>query len=305
VQTPLGSLFRFGPFQVNSVSGELLKNGNRVKLQEQPFRLLIILLENDGELVTRDDLRHRIWQDDTFVDFDSSLRVAVRKLREALDDDAESPRYIETIPKRGYRFLGPVVPEEAAAPPQAGPFSSVESALVAAIPGAAGVPKTPSAKRWVIGLMGAAVIVIGLFAYWLTRPVRPPRVLSSTQLTFDGLAKEPPILTDGSRLYFGSILGPPYGLYEVSVTGGEPALMATPNMSPFVFDRLAAIAADSSALLLQSREGYQWRGPLWVVPTVSGPGRRNKRRNIYRRRLVPWWEKDSVRQRSRPLRSEE
>ncbi|MGC1905421.1 MAG: winged helix-turn-helix domain-containing protein, partial [Candidatus Acidiferrum sp.] len=105
MQTPLSSIFRFGPFQVNSVSGELLKNGNRVKLQEQPFRLLVILLENAGEVVTRDDLRHRIWRDDTFVDFDSSLRVAVGKLREALGDDAENPRYIETIPKRGYRFL--------------------------------------------------------------------------------------------------------------------------------------------------------------------------------------------------------
>ena len=107
VQTPLGSLFRFGPFQVNSASGELLKNGNRVKLQEQPFRLLVALLENAGEVVTRDDLRHRIWRDDTFVDFDSSLRVAVGKLREALGDDAENPRYVETIPKRGYRFLAP------------------------------------------------------------------------------------------------------------------------------------------------------------------------------------------------------
>jgi eukaryotic-like serine/threonine-protein kinase len=107
VQTPLGSLFRFGPFQVNSVSGELLKNGNRVKLQEQPFRLLVALLENAGEVVTREELRHRIWRDDTFVDFDSSLRVAVGKLREALGDDAENPRYVETIPKRGYRFLAP------------------------------------------------------------------------------------------------------------------------------------------------------------------------------------------------------
>jgi eukaryotic-like serine/threonine-protein kinase len=92
---------------VNSASGELLKNGNRVKLQEQPFRLLVVLLENAGEIVTREELRHRIWRDDTFVDFDSSLRVAVGKLRDALGDDAENPRYVETIPRRGYRFLAP------------------------------------------------------------------------------------------------------------------------------------------------------------------------------------------------------
>ena len=103
--TDSGVVYQFGPFEVNSASGELLKNGRRVKLQEQPFRLLVVLLENAGEVVSREELRNRIWRDDTFVDFDSSLRVAVGKLREALDDDAENPRYIETIPKRGYRFL--------------------------------------------------------------------------------------------------------------------------------------------------------------------------------------------------------
>jgi eukaryotic-like serine/threonine-protein kinase len=120
VQTPLGSLYRFGPFQVNAVSGELLKDGNRIKLQEQPFRLLVVLLENAGEIVTRAELRNRIWREDTFVDFDSSLRVAVRKLREALGDDAENPQYVETIPKRGYRFLvvdlQTPIPGEAIAP---------------------------------------------------------------------------------------------------------------------------------------------------------------------------------------------
>ena len=271
MQTPLGSLFRFGPFQVNSDSGELQKNGNRVKLQEQPFRLLVVLLENAGEVVTRDDLRHRIWHDDTFVDFDSSLRVAVGKLREALGDDAENPRYIETLPKRGYRFLGPSARPEPAEPPPAAPLISTVS-LVA--PGAVAGLKASRAKGWAIGLTGSVVILIGLFEYWLTLPVRPARILSSTQLTFDGLSKDPPIFTDGSRLYFASVLGPPYGPYEVSVTGGEPARLTTPDMSPFYFHRLAAISEDGSELLLQSREGYLWRGPLWVIPTISGPGRR-------------------------------
>jgi DNA-binding winged helix-turn-helix (wHTH) protein/tetratricopeptide (TPR) repeat protein len=102
---PLTDRYRFGPFQVNAGAGELLKDGQRIKLQEQPFRLLVVLLEHAGEMVTRAELRSRIWQEDTFVDFDSSLRVAVRKLREALNDDADNPRYVETIPKRGYRFL--------------------------------------------------------------------------------------------------------------------------------------------------------------------------------------------------------
>jgi eukaryotic-like serine/threonine-protein kinase len=109
VQTHPGVVYQFGPFEVNIASGELLKNGRRIKLQEQPYRLLVALLENPGEVISREELRSRLWPDDTFVDFDGSLRVAVGKLREALDDNADDPRYIETIPKRGYRFLVPEV----------------------------------------------------------------------------------------------------------------------------------------------------------------------------------------------------
>ena len=105
MQTHPGTVYRFGPFEVNTTSGEIVKNGRPVRLQEQPLRLLVVLLETPGEVVSREELRIRLWPGDTFVDFDGSLKVAVRKLREALDDDAEDPRYIETIPKRGYRFL--------------------------------------------------------------------------------------------------------------------------------------------------------------------------------------------------------
>jgi DNA-binding winged helix-turn-helix (wHTH) protein/tetratricopeptide (TPR) repeat protein len=109
VQTQPGIVYQFGPFEVTPASGELLKNGRRIRLQEQPYRILVALLENPGEVISREELRSRLWPGDTFVDFDGSLRVAVRKLREALDDDADDPRYIETIPKRGYRFLVPEV----------------------------------------------------------------------------------------------------------------------------------------------------------------------------------------------------
>jgi eukaryotic-like serine/threonine-protein kinase len=99
------SSYRFGPFEAYPESGQLLKSGARVKLQEQPFRLLCLLLENQGQLVTRDTIRDYLWPQNTFVEFDASLRVAVAKLREALRDDSENPRFIETIPKKGYRFL--------------------------------------------------------------------------------------------------------------------------------------------------------------------------------------------------------
>jgi eukaryotic-like serine/threonine-protein kinase len=149
---------------------------------------------------------------------------------------------------------------------------SAASAGVVKATGSVAVRKrSPTTKRWVIGLT-AALIVIGLSAYWLALPLKPPRVLSSTQLTYDGLQKRPPVLTDGSRLFFAAMA--PFAPYEISITGGEPARLATPNMSPFFFEGLAAISPDNSKLLLQSTQAFLWRGPLWVIPTVSGPGRR-------------------------------
>ena len=130
METPAGTIYRFGPFEVNAASGELLKQGQRIRLQEQPCRLLVILLENSGRVVAREEIEKRLWEGTTFVDFDSSLRVAVRKLREALGDDADNPRYIETIPKRGYRFLGPASREADSLPPltaETSPLAKKES----------------------------------------------------------------------------------------------------------------------------------------------------------------------------------
>ena len=106
--------FRFGPFELDPDLGTLTRDGARVKLQDLPYRLLVMLVERPGEVITRDEVRQRLWPENTFVEFDNSLGVAVRKVRDALHDDAEAPHYVETIPKRGYRFLAPVkiqVPE--------------------------------------------------------------------------------------------------------------------------------------------------------------------------------------------------
>src|SRR5664279_3260685 len=100
------STLRFGPYEVNLGSGDLRKFGYKVKLQPKSFLILQALLESPGEMVTRDDLRARLWPQNTFVEFESSLNVAVRRLREALSDDAQNPIYVETVPRRGYRFLG-------------------------------------------------------------------------------------------------------------------------------------------------------------------------------------------------------
>ena len=100
--------YRFGPFELDTTDGILSRSSQRVKLQDLPFRLLVMLVEHPGEVITREEVCKRLWPDNTFVEFDRSLGVAVRKVREALDDDAEAPRYVETIPRRGYRFLAPV-----------------------------------------------------------------------------------------------------------------------------------------------------------------------------------------------------
>src|SRR6201987_1026088 len=107
VNTPRA--WRFGVFELDASTGELRRNGTLIKLQEQPARILLLLLENAGQMVTREQLRQHLWPSDTFVDFDHSLNTAVMKLREALGDSAEKPLYIETIPKKGYRFVAPVL----------------------------------------------------------------------------------------------------------------------------------------------------------------------------------------------------
>ena len=103
-----GKLVRFGVFELDLAAGELRKNGAKLRLQEQPFQVLALLLERSGEVVTREELRQKLWPADTFVDFDHGLNTAVNKLRETLGDSASSPRYIETLARRGYRFIAPV-----------------------------------------------------------------------------------------------------------------------------------------------------------------------------------------------------
>ena len=104
--------YRFGVFQLDTASGELYKHGIRIKLQDQPCQVLTVLLERVGEVVTREDLRQRLWDHDTYVDFDHSLNISINKLRDALGDVAANPRFIETLPRKGYRFLAAVSVEE-------------------------------------------------------------------------------------------------------------------------------------------------------------------------------------------------
>ena len=109
-------IFRFGLFELNTDAEQLLKTGLTVRLQPQPYRLLCLLTSQTGKVVTRDDIRTTLWTDETFVDYEQGVNFAMKQVREALDDDADNPVYIQTIPKRGYRFVqhGNAPPRESA-----------------------------------------------------------------------------------------------------------------------------------------------------------------------------------------------
>jgi Tol biopolymer transport system component/DNA-binding winged helix-turn-helix (wHTH) protein len=154
------SIVRFSIFEVDLRAGELRRNGTKVRLQEQPFQVLAMLLERPGEILTREELRGRLWPADTFVDFDHGLNAAVKRLRDALGDSAENPRFVETLARRGYRFLAPVI----------GPTDT----------GKGQSPYTPKARgHWRAALAVAIVLLVGLAAGWhaghrSAASVRPP-----------------------------------------------------------------------------------------------------------------------------------
>src|SRR5438477_2358231 len=149
------AILRFGVFEVDVRSGELRKQGARIKLQEQPFHVLIVLLQRPGEVVTREELRNQNWPADTFVDFDNSLNTAINKLREALGDSADSPRFIETLPRRGYRFITPV--------------TGVDGAAGGTAPGVGALPRNRKIAVTVAVVVLATGIAIAGGLLWRTR----------------------------------------------------------------------------------------------------------------------------------------
>jgi cholera toxin transcriptional activator len=129
-EPPACRVFRFGVFEVHEALGELRKGGVRIKLNSQPFQVLLLLLEKPSEVVTRDEMRQRLWGQDTFVDFDHGLNTAVNRIRDALNDSASVPRYVETIPGKGYRFIAPV--SSPTSTPAESPVDGLNGALVTA-----------------------------------------------------------------------------------------------------------------------------------------------------------------------------
>jgi len=250
---------RFGEFELDFRTGELHRNGAKLRLQEQPFQILCVLLEKPGEVVTREKLRDRVWPADTFVDFDHGLYTAVTKLRETLHDSSEHPRFIETLPRRGYRFIASVETVSAARMQPSG----IEEAL----------PEKPRLRRvWaltagalVFGVVGVAVAS----RLWLRGPAHATNGSAWVQITnFSDSVSQPMLSPDGHILTF--IRGPdtfagPGQIYVKMLPDGEPVQLtrdSSPKMSPVFSPDSAEIAYTSVAA-----ENH-W--DTWVVPVISG-----------------------------------
>lgn len=156
-----GQVFRFGLFEADAARHTLTRNGVRVKIQDQPFRVLLLLLENPGKIVTREDLRKALWPEGTYLDFDGSLNVILKKLRAAIDDDSENPRFVETVPRHGYRFIAPVSIEHAAPVETSG---SVE--LAAAAPNPEVRVPAQKAKPWKTLTLAVLVLLVVGSGWW-------------------------------------------------------------------------------------------------------------------------------------------
>jgi len=265
---------RFGAFELDLESRELRKSGIRIKLQEQPFLILEMLLDRQGSIVTRDELKQKLWPADTFVDFDLSLNSAVKKLRQALSDESDNPRYIETLYRRGYRFIGAVngtnghTPQ--AAERSASPTPSGEAAPSEPAPVVVPIKKDhPRSRRRLTLYLALPLLLLLAVALLMQIPPHPPKVLGYTQVTHDGLAKAD-LLTDGERIYFREIQDDRFVIGQVSVAGGESSLVPMPFENAHPGD----VAPDGSALLVGAWHGTAKDVELWSLPLPSGAPRR-------------------------------
>jgi Tol biopolymer transport system component/DNA-binding winged helix-turn-helix (wHTH) protein len=214
----ISSTRRFGVYELDLRAGELRRNGIKVKLQEQPFQVLTELLERPGQVVTREELRNRLWPADTYVDFDHSLNAAIRRLRDALGDSAENPTFVETVARRGYRFLAPV----SAGPANGDRVAQEEPAAV--------VPITaPRRHHWWIagGVVAVVLVLIGLAVGFFLAP-HPPAPGHITRLTANPAGdpvRTAAISRDGRHLAFADETG----FYLRQIDSGETHPIALPE----------------------------------------------------------------------------
>ncbi len=212
---------RFGLFEADLLTGELRKNGVKIPLQGQPFQVCAILLSHAGELVSREELRQQVWPEDTFVDFDHALNTAITKIRMALGDQADNPRFVETLPRRGYRFIAPVdkptAPEPVSIPPQ---------------PAAEGVR---TKGLWIAGaaLVLALLSAVGIWRFSRNRAeaALPPLEIVP-MAAVPGFEHDPAFSPDGNQVAFGLSGSEASGIYTTMV-GGEKTLRLTSSPADY------------------------------------------------------------------------
>jgi DNA-binding winged helix-turn-helix (wHTH) protein/Tol biopolymer transport system component len=278
--TPTRRLYRFGLFEADLDLGTLARQGAPVRLQEQPFRILALLLEAPGEVLTRDELRRSIWPEGTYVEFDGSLNTALMKLRSALNDSAENPIFIETVPRKGYRFIAPVelckietasittaVRIEAQPAPH-GVLDSTATELPQAEPLI--LPKQTVLRRFGPHWWALLAGLLALLNYSLW-PRPEPKVIRVQQLTHSGQV-DPwgKLVTDGSRIYFvvRDVTG--WNLMQTSVEGGS--IQRTPT--PFDNTRIFDLSPDHSQFLIGQLTHRGEETALWLWPVQGGAPRR-------------------------------
>ncbi|HEU5457675.1 MAG TPA: winged helix-turn-helix domain-containing protein, partial [Terracidiphilus sp.] len=257
---------QFGVFEVDLQAEELRRSGVRVRLQSQPFKVLTTLLEHPGEVVSRETLQHQLWGNDTTVDFDHGLGIAVNKLRDALGDSAESPRFVETLARKGYRFIAPVRPLDLPPAP---------ASVAAAAPQAS---RRFSTLAWSL----AAIATVGCLVLALFIGLRPPShtPYRISQVTFSGrvltndldVASFSSSATDGTRIYYSQLENGEPTIAVALAANGEVTHLRLP--SAIIAPLVASLSSDGSQLVVHSHLQSLPEQPLWIVPTLGGDAQR-------------------------------
>ncbi|CAN5605624.1 hypothetical protein BH10ACI4_BH10ACI4_34800 [soil metagenome] len=284
----------FGLFEADLQTGELWKAGKRIKIQSQPFKVLTALLEHPGEIVTREDLQLRVWGKDTTVDFDHSLGTAINKIREALSDTADNPRFVETLARRGYRFIAPVTHPPAPTPAvtASAPLTQVHTPelteVISPTVAAATIPSDLAAPtdstrplsidrrylRWALPVV--ALLLAGVVGFLLGTRRTTERSFHINQITHSGrispgapaMESLPATATDGVRIFASVIENGRAALSQISVATGE--IQPLPVPSEIAAPSLGDLSPDGSKLLLRSHLSPESEQALWVVPTGGG-----------------------------------